>query len=94
MPRSLRLAGQRTLPPAATAPATTSSGSGGTRPLGGGLSFAGARSMERSLGSEGSPGTSLGNEGGDDLSGVAQPNVEQHQQHFVRYSGLPEGAAK
>jgi hypothetical protein len=78
------MAGQRVPAPA------TSSGSGGTRP--GGLSFGGARSMERSLGSVGSEGVSgSGLEGGDDLTGVAQPNVEQHQQQFVRYSGLSEG---
>ena len=75
----------------APAPAT-SSGSGGTRP--GGLAFAAARSMERSLSSMGSEGFSAGLEGGggDDLTGVAQPSVELHQEHFVRYSGLSEGA--
>ncbi len=49
--------------------------------------------MERSLGSEGSPGTSLAPDGGDDLVGVSQPNPEKHQQLFVRYSGLSEGKA-
>jgi hypothetical protein len=67
---------------------TTSSGSGGNmnRPVG--LPFADARSLERSLGSEGSPPTS---QEGDDLVGVPQANLERHQQQFVRYSGLSEG---
>ena len=52
-----------------------------------------ARSMERSLGSEGSPGTSTLAEGGEDLVGVPQASVEKHQQLFVRYSGLSEGGA-
>ena len=55
------------------------------------MPFVDARSLERSLGSEGSPGTSLGQDGGDDLVGVLQPNSEKHQQLFVRYSGLNEG---
>ena len=52
-----------------------------------------ARSMERSLGSEGSPGTSMLADGGEDLVGVPQASVEKHQQLFVRYSGLSEGGA-
>lgn len=70
---------------------STSSGSGGRGH--GGLSFVDARSMERSLGSEGSPGSSMVQEGMDDLAGVPQANLEKHQQQFVRYSGLSEGGA-
>ena len=50
------------------------------------------RSLERSLGSECSPATSYGtHEGGDDLDGVTQVNVERQQQMYVRYSGMQEG---
>lgn len=50
------------------------------------------RSLERSLGSECSPATSYGtHEGGDDLDGVTQVNVERQQQLYVRYSGMQEG---
>ncbi len=72
-----------------TSQTTTSSGSGGR----GGLPLFDARSMERSLGSEGSPGTSMLAEGGEDLVGVPQASLEKHQQLFVRYSGLSEGGA-
>ncbi|BDA44647.1 hypothetical protein COCOBI_06-1240 [Coccomyxa sp. Obi] len=68
---------------------TTSSGSGGR----GGLPLFDARSMERSLGSEGSPGNSMLGEGGEDLVGVPQTGLEKHQQLFVRYSGLSEAHA-
>ena len=61
--------------------------------MGGGLPLGeGFRSLERSLGSECSPATSYGtHEGGDDLDGVTQPNVERQQQMYVRYSGMSEG---
>lgn len=61
--------------------------------MGGGLPLGeGFRSLERSLGSECSPATSYGtHEGGDDLDGVTQANVERHQQMYVRYSGMSEG---
>lgn len=50
------------------------------------------RSLERSLGSECSPATSYGtHEGGDDLEGITQANVERNQQMYVRYSGMSEG---
>ena len=75
-----------------TSTGITSSGSaGGMSGRPGGLPFADAgRSLERSLGSEGSPPSS---QEGDDLVGVAQANVERHQQQFVRYCGLSEGEA-
>ena len=61
--------------------------------MGGGLPLGeGFRSLERSLGSECSPATSYGtHEGGDDLDGVTQPNVERQQQMYVRYGGMSEG---
>ena len=61
--------------------------------MGGGLPLGeGFRSLERSLGSECSPATSYGtHEGGDDLDGVTQANVERHQQMYVRYGGMSEG---
>ena len=61
--------------------------------LGGGLPLGEQfRSLERSLGSECSPATSYGtHEGGDDLEGITQANVERNQQMYVRYSGMSEG---
>ena len=61
--------------------------------MGGGLPLGESfRSLERSLGSECSPATSYGtHEGGDDLDGVTQANVERQQQMYVRYSGMSEG---
>ena len=61
--------------------------------MGGGLPLGEQfRSLERSLGSECSPATSYGtHEGGDDLEGITQANVERNQQMYVRYSGMSEG---
>ena len=61
--------------------------------MGGGLPLGEQfRSLERSLGSECSPATSYGtHEGGDDLEGITQANVERSQQMYVRYSGMSEG---
>ena len=61
--------------------------------MGGGLPLGEQfRSLERSLGSECSPATSYGtHEGGDDLEGITQANMERNQQMYVRYSGMSEG---
>lgn len=67
----------------------------------GGLPFAAARSLERSLESAGAAasGSAAGlakasslPEAAEELSGVAQPEVDKQQVHYVRYSCLSEGA--
>jgi hypothetical protein len=67
----------------------------------GGLPFAAARSLERSLesvgaGASGSAGglakSSSLPEAAEELAGVAQPEVDKQQVHYVRYACLSEGA--
>ncbi len=70
----------------------------------GGLPFAAARSLERSLESAGAAasGSLSGSlakasslpEAAEELSGVAQPEVDKQQVHLVRYACLSEGAPR